>query len=73
MIQWFKQVQHSPHNSVMSFFAAFDTPDQSMPAPFNAQSLPINLRLYNKFKTTTSAVVAENEMDFLLEGLDKRV
>ena len=43
-----------------------------MPAPLNAESLPINLRLYNKFKTSTSAVIAERELEIFLEALHKR-
>lgn len=27
LINWFNSVEHSKHNSVLSFFAAFDTPD----------------------------------------------
>jgi len=27
LINWFNSVEHSQHNSVLSFFAAFDTPD----------------------------------------------
>lgn len=47
---WFKEVQGSRYSSLSSFFAAVDTPDESFPAPFNSESLPINVRLYMQFK-----------------------
>ena len=58
---------------MLSFLAAFDTADQSLPAPFNAESLPTYIRIYNKFKTSTSAWMAAKDMETLMEALDKRV
>lgn len=46
---WFNQVEGSMYSEVHDFFASVDTPDQSFPAPLNAESFPINLRLYYKF------------------------
>ena len=43
---WFSHVNHSPYSNVHRFLAAVDTPDESFPAPLNAESFPINLRLY---------------------------
>lgn len=65
-------MEHSAHSSVLAFLAAFDTPYESLPAPLNAESLPILIRLYHKFKTTTYAGIAERQIEILLEALRKR-
>ena len=52
---WFNQVEGSSYSEVHDFFAAVDTPDESFPAPLNAESFPINLRLYYKFAGETPA------------------
>lgn len=72
LLSWFNLMEHSAHSPVVSFLAAFDTPDESMPAPLNAESLPINLRLYNKMKNKTYAMIAERQLEILLEALHKR-
>lgn len=44
--KWFELVHGSPYSSIHNLFAAVDTPDQSFPAPLNAESVVVNLRLY---------------------------
>ena len=56
------------------FFAAVDTPDESFPAPLNAESFPINLRLYYKFAGETPAELGVvRSLDIFQEALTKRV
>ena len=66
-------VEKSPYSSVLEFFAAIDTIDESFPAPLNAESLPINTRLYYHFKSTAPDVTGKREMDVFMEGLRKRL
>ena len=46
---WYNQVEGSSYSEVHDFFASVDTALKSFPAPLNAESFPINLRLYYKF------------------------
>ncbi len=54
-------------------FAAIDTAHESYPAPLNAESFPINLRLYSQYKSSAPDLTGKREMDVLIEGLRKRI
>ena len=46
LMQWFATVEGSRYSFAKEFFAAIDTPDYSYPAPFNSQSIPVQMRLF---------------------------
>ena len=45
LLRWFQSVEGMRYSLVHDFFAAVDTPDESFPAPLNAESFPVLLRL----------------------------
>mmetsp|Transcript_47796 Transcript_47796/g.63141 ORF Transcript_47796/g.63141 Transcript_47796/m.63141 type:complete len:470 (+) Transcript_47796:161-1570(+) len=73
LMSWFKSVEHSAFSSVLGFFAAVDTHDESFPAPLNAESVPINMRLFGEFEASSPEVGAENHLQMVVEGLRKRL
>lgn len=70
---WFKQHKNAPYSRVAAFFAAVDTENQSFPAPINAESVPVILRLYAQFSDRLPTVAGGEVMDQLIEALDKRI
>lgn len=62
-----------PYSRVAAFFAAVDTANESFPAPINAESIPILLRLYAQYSGHIPEVAGGKVMDQLIEALDKRV
>ena len=69
---WIKEHLNLPYSRVAAFFAAVDTPDESFPAPINAESIPIILRLYDQYSGRIPEVAGGKVMDQLIEALDKR-
>ena len=47
---WFKTVEGSSYSPVKDFLASFDHPTQGLPAPFNAESMPMYMRTAHKMK-----------------------
>ena len=76
LFSWFTNVEHSSYSSVMAFFAAVDTADESFPAPLNSESVPINLRLINQLESTAGKVTQDgtsHNLNVLHEALEKRL
>jgi len=60
---WAQHMMDSPYSRVADFFASIDTPDESFPAPLNAEAFPILLRLYEQFSDRAPEVAGGKVMD----------
>lgn len=43
---WFETVEGLAYSPVKDFLASFDHPKQGLPAPFNAEALPLMMRMW---------------------------
>lgn len=48
LLEWFEGVEGAAYSPVRDFLASFDHSEQGLPAPFNAEALPIYLRMWHK-------------------------
>lgn len=64
---------NSKYSSVQNFLSAVDTADESFPAPLNAESFPINLRLYSEYKSKAPDNLEHKDMRVFYEALNKRI
>ena len=69
LFDWFEEVQGREYSFTKDFFAAIDTPYHSFPAPFNAEAVPVYLRLLGKVEHIDGA---QQFMSEFLEGLNRR-
>lgn len=59
LINWFLRVEGSPYSMVREFFASVDHPEESFPPPFNTESFPINLRIFNELHLGSKKLTEE--------------